>query len=193
MTTSGVDPALATTVAAPAPRAEPSQTPPTSSSQPALAYRSETRVWPWDVRIVIIMSIAWATLQLLQSAFGIAFITRNKNLIWFGSNYSGWLFLLGILLRALLPTLLVVGLIGLLKFKPGARRLSVLAAGGFVVFGILESAAQFVMIFAQRTYHYEIPGAVLGVVQNFITQNALLLILSIMLMRTDVRLLANDA
>jgi hypothetical protein len=163
-----------------------------SPPQPALAYRTGLRAWPWDVRVVIFMTIAWAVLQLLQGAFGIAYLTRQKNVNWFVPNYNGWLQVLGTLLRSLLPTLLLIGLIGLLKFKPGARRLSVLVAGSFVVFGILEAAAQSASIVAQRTYAYDVPGQVTAIVQNFIAHNALLIIVAVMLTRTDVKRLAND-
>ena len=173
------------TVAAPA---EPAAPPP----QPALAYRTGLRAWPWDVRVVIFLTIAWAVLQLLQGAFGIAFLARQRGMNWFVPSYQGWLQVIGILLRSLLPTLLVIGLIGLLKFKSGARRLSVLVAVSFVVFGIAEAAAQSASIVAQRTYAYDVPGQVTSIVQNFIAQNALLIVVAVMLTRTDVKRLAND-
>jgi hypothetical protein len=160
--------------------------------QPALAYRTGLRAWPWDVRVVIFMTIAWAILQLLQSSLGIAYVTRQSNINWFSQNYNGWLYVLGILLRSLLPTLLVIGLIGLLKFKRGARRLSVLVTGAFVGFGIVEATAQCVVMVAQHTYAYDVPGQVVSLVQNFIAQNALLIITAVMLTRPDVKLLASD-
>lgn len=184
------EPLVNCVIARPPPNEPGEARPPTP--QPPLAYRGDIRAWPWDVSVVIKMAVIWAALQLLESALGIAYITRQKNVAWFSSNYNGWLYVLGVLLRSLLPTLLVVGLVGLLKFKRGARRLSVFVAGAFVAFAIVESIVQVVAIVTQRTYAYEIPGHLLGLVQGFITQNALLIILWVMLRRTDVKLLSSD-
>jgi hypothetical protein len=188
MTSEPLNSAAAAAIAQPVPPPKPDA----ASPVPALTYRTDRRAWPWDVRIVIFMGIAWTVLQLLQSALGIAYVTRQKNIVWMTSNYGGWVFVLGILLRSLLPTLLVIGLIGLLKFKRGARRLSVLIAWTFITFGIVELAAQMVVMIAQRTHAYDVPGQVVSTAQNFLQQNAVMIVLAVTLMRRDVRLLARD-
>ena len=160
--------------------------------QPALPYRGASRAWPWDVRVIVWMSVAWAAIQVMQGAIGNFQIFRDYNLNWFGANFNGWVYIFGVLLRSLLPTLLIIGLIGMLKFKPGARRLAVLCAAAFVAFGVIETLAHYASMMAQKPYVYELPAYVLGVAQQFTTQLALVLVLWVTLTRADVKLLANQ-
>jgi hypothetical protein len=160
--------------------------------QPAIAYREPTRIWPWDVRVIVWMSVTWAAIQVMQGAIGAFQILRDNNLNWFGGNFHGWVYVFGVLLRSLLPTLLIIGLIGLLKFKPGARRVAVLCAGAFVAFGVFETLAHYASMMAQKPYVYELPAYVLGVAQQFTTQFALMLVLCVTLTRADVKLLAKE-
>lgn len=165
---------------------------PAPATQPAIAYRTGPRTWPWDVRVIAMMGVVWAALQILQSAGGIFYLVRQRNFTWFGSGYNGWMYVLGVLLRSILPCLLIVGLIGLLRFKRGARRMSALVAGTFAVFGVVEIVAQGFATLAQRPYAYEVPGHVAGLAQAFFGSNALMLVLLVTLLRADVRLLADD-
>ena len=165
----------------------------TLPSQLALGYRGgPSRAWPWDVRVIVWMSVAWAAIQVMQGAIGTFQIFRGNSLSWLGGSFNAWVYVFGVLLRSLLPTLLIIGLIGMLQFKSGGRRLSALCAGAFAVFAVIETAAQFASLFAQKPYVYELPGYVLGIVQQFVTQYALVLILCVMLRRPDVKLLANE-
>jgi hypothetical protein len=190
--TTGSD-SIAPTIAAPEPGDPPALSSSSASSPPpAIAYRTGQRGWPWDVRVIATMGVLWAALQILQAGVGIIDLVRQRSLTWFGPGYSGWTYVLGVLLRSILPCLLIVGLIGLLRFKSGARRMCVLVAATFAVFGVIEAVVQALSTLAGKPYAYDVPAHMVGVAQSFLMQYALMLVLLVTLMRADVKLLASE-
>lgn len=166
----------------------------TATPVPALPYtRPLAQKWAWDVRVVIYLGLGYAFLQLCQGAWGLASIVRDRQITWFTGNFYGWYYVISALLRALLPTLMVVALLGLLRFRKGARRLGVLTAGAFLLFGVAEFATNLVSLLFHNRWDSEFPNYLLAVLQNVIHGYALLIILVVTLCRADVRFIADNA
>lgn len=142
--------------------------------------------WDWDVRIILWMGIVHAGLQLAQAAIELLNIFEASNVSWL-SNFWGWNAVIHALLRSILPSLVLIGLLGVRSVRQGSRRLSVLAAGALLAFAAVEAFVSVISMFIGYVRLSLIPGTLLSILQNMLHGYAILIILIVVLTGPQMR------
>jgi hypothetical protein len=138
---------------------------------------------PLFLRALLAMALATAGLQLARAALGIIHLAGERKTFWTSGSFEGFQYVVIWLFTMLLPALLVVGAIGVWLHKPGARRLTVLAAGALVVIACVELVVGLAPLFQRPPRVLEVVEALLNVGQSFLSGSGLLLLLVIVLRR----------
>ncbi len=134
---------------------------------------------PPVLKALLVLGFATGALHLTQALLGLANVASDPRVSW--SGYEGWQLVPMMLFGALLPTVLIAGVVGLWRRKPGGCRLTVLAAGVLIALGVLQFGQGLVTFVRapQATVH---AGASLAhLVQTLLADNGVLLLLVIAL------------
>jgi len=136
------------------------------------------------MRTLLALALATGGFHLARAALTVANIVDDGRVPSFsGMTYQGWSYILGPMFQALLPALLVAGVLGTWKRKEGARRLTVLSAGTLVLFATVELIMSLVPFAANPPQLVPALESLVVVYQSFVAGNGGLLQLVIALRR----------
>lgn len=146
----------------------------------------------FDVKALLAMGLACGALHLAQAGIFVAQFVTQRNVSWF-SGFWGWYYVVGAVFRTILPSLLVIGLVGVWTQKRFAVRWTVWSALALIVLGLVELAASLVSFFTGPPRSRDLGGVMLSIGLTFLSHYALLLLLIYALKRPASLLQAESA
>ena len=136
---------------------------------------------PVYLRGLLALSLATSGLSLAQSVVGIVRTAGQPRVSWFSGRYDGLEYAIALLFQGLLPALLAAGVVGVWMRKPGARRLTILVAGGMILVACVAQAVGFAALFTKPPRLLEWSQAMINVAQSLLSGDGVLFLLVIAL------------
>ena len=136
---------------------------------------------PVHLRWLLALSMLVSGLSLAQSVVGIVRTAGQPRVSWFSGPYDGLEYAIALLFQGLLPALLAAGVVGVWMRKPGARRLTVLVAGGMILVACVAQAVGFAALFTKPPRLLEWAQALINVAQSLLSGYGVLFLLVIAL------------
>jgi hypothetical protein len=138
----------------------------------------------FDLKALLAMGLTCAVLHLAQAAQLGARIATQRNVSWF-SGFFGWYWVLTTAARAVLSSLLVLGVVAIWTRRPIGRRCTAWSAVGIVALGLVEAAVSVVSFFIGPQRATELGGVMASIARTFMTHYCILLLLLYVLNRPD--------
>ena len=136
------------------------------------------------LRALLVMALATGLLHLARVGLGLANVATDPPVPW-SRGYLAWQVVPMSLFGALLPALLVLGIVGVWKRKPGAARVALLSAAALITLGGVELGYGLIQFFRTPQPPIQLGESLVMLVQSFLANQGLLILLVIALRRSD--------
>ena len=127
---------------------------------------------------LLAMGFATGVLLLARAALGLANVAADPRVSWAGGHES-WHLVPMLLFTGLPPSLLIAGVVGAWRRKPGGRRLTVLSSGLLIAIGVLEFGYGLVTFVRTPRAPFHAAESLVQFVYSFLANNGALLLLVI--------------
>ena len=130
---------------------------------------------PFDLKALLVMALGLAALHLMRAAVFAGQFVGQRNVSWF-VNFWGWYYIVSAALRAILPSLLMAGVIGIWTRKAFGRRCTVWSIRALVLFGLAEAVVSLYSFMIGPPRRDEAAGVAMSITETFLTRYAILLL-----------------